>query len=144
MKQAKPPVPEPPTLTFVQNVIYSDNEGRSQFLEAGRPSPWRDLVDVPARFQNLVGAPTTDPPRDSPTQRWVPRSILEAEREIIEKLNNGDDLDPMIRDALADRDRESQKIAAARNQTYAEMAKLEDVDHHRLVAELEEEKRKAI
>jgi hypothetical protein len=136
-------MPEPASaITFKTGVMYYNEAlGRSVIVPAGEPSPWTDITDVPARLQNLIGTPSNEPPPDTPNQRWVPKSMLEAEREMIDRLNNDDDLDPAVRDALAERDVESQRIAAERNKTYAEIAARDDMDRDRLMKELEEEKR---
>ena len=111
--KSKPPVPEPPTITFAQNIMYRDDAtNRSVFLEAGRPSPWRDITDVPVRLQNLVGEPNTEPPRFTATQYWASPEQLANEKEMIDRLNADADMDPDVKAALGHRDEEYVQLAS--------------------------------
>src|SRR5262245_26905949 len=91
-------------LTFTVNVIFFDKvQGKTVFLEAGKPSPFYDLVDVPAKLQAHVGSPEDAIAQSNEIQRVVPRVRLQQEEEELEMLNTGARLDPEVKRALDER-----------------------------------------
>ena len=46
-------------IVFRTNTIFEDN-GKTVYLEAGKPSPFFDISDVPARLQNHIAGPTIE------------------------------------------------------------------------------------
>jgi hypothetical protein len=136
----KQSTPELVPLTFRQNVIYRDEENdRSVFLEAGKPSPWHRIEDVPERLRGLIGVPNFDPPPNTPNQYWIPKAQLEAERQALEALNSNEEMSESLREELEWRDREYLRESADRNAVETEIDAREEQDRKRLVAELEKE-----
>ena len=137
MKQTKS-LPNP-AIVFKTNVVYSDSEGRSVFLPAGEPSPFKTLADVPERLKPHVGEPDDGWRQTTPNQYFVSPEVLAAERESIEALNNAEDLPETVREALAERNEQYLRDAAARARVETEAAQrdLEEVARIKREKELE-------
>jgi hypothetical protein len=124
-------------ITFRVNILAEDS-GKAFFLQAGQPSPWVRLEDVPPKLQAHIGSPEDAVITSNEIQRVVPRARLEQEDEILEELNNGH-LDPEVRKALDARGEEHLATVRARNLALEEAATREDIAHDQLVAEVEAE-----
>jgi hypothetical protein len=126
-------------IVFKTNVICEDATGKTIFLEAGKPSPFFDLCDVPARLQAHVGEPQDTIAQDNEIQMVVKPERLQQEAEELEELNSGAHLDPEVREALAERGEEYLASVRARNAALEEAAAHQDIDHDQLSAEHEAE-----
>ena len=144
--QTKTSTPEP--IVFRQNVMLSPLPGdplnQSRIIEAGKPSPWTDVSQVPERLRGLIGVPDFSIPKDTETQRWVPRAQLEAEAEAFRRLNSNEDMSESLREELDARGREYLKVSAQRNATETAIENREEADRRRLIRELEEENRRKL
>jgi hypothetical protein len=78
-------------------------------------------------------------PKDTVNQHWMPRSVLEMEREAIERLNSREGMNESLAAELDARDRAYLEISESRNRTESEIDRREEQDRKRLVAEMEEE-----
>ena len=132
------PITSAAALTFRHNIIAEDN-GKAFFLQAGKPSPWHRLEDVPAKLQGLVAEPENTIAQDNEMQMVVSRERLRQEDEVLERLNSGGDLDPAVRAALDERGKEHLATVRARNLALEEAAARNDIDHDQLIAEHEAE-----
>ena len=126
-------------ITFKVNIICGDASGKTIFLQAGQPSPFFDLCDVPAKLQAHVGEPQDAVAQDNEIQMVVKPERLQQEAEELEELNSGAHLDPEIREALAERGEEYLEATSARNRTLAALADRDDEAVDRVAAELEQE-----
>ena len=126
---------------FAQNVLFRDEvANRSIFVAAGEPSPFRTIEDVPPTLRALIGTPDfSTPPPSTATQYSMSPEHLEAEREAFRQLAGDEDMRPDIEAALDERDRESQRLVEARNQTYAEIEDRRDAAYDRVAKEIAEE-----
>lgn len=119
MKQEKE---QPPQAITFKTAIMLSPEGpglMSRLIEAGSPSPWFNIADVPASLRALVGKPDFSIPADTPNQHWVSRQQLDAEKAAFEALarGEGDGTDPAVRAALGAMDSESFARIKARAET---------------------------
>ena len=126
-------------IVFKVNVLYQNDEGKTIYLAAGQASPWTRLEDIPPRLQNHVGSPEDSVIAGSEIQRVVPRATLEQEDEVLERLNSGADLDPAVREALAERGEEYLATVRARNAALEEAAARQDIAADQVIAEHEAE-----
>jgi hypothetical protein len=127
-------------IVFRTNVICEDGTGKLIFLPAGQASPFRQLEDVPARLQGLIGAPQEHPNIvANDLQMVVPRARLEQEEQMIEELDSGSHLSDEVREALDERGAQYLDDVRARNAALEEAAARQDIDHDRLIAEHEAE-----
>jgi len=142
------PTPDAPAITFKTNVMLSPLPGdplnASRIIEAGQPSPWTDVADVPATLRHLIGVPNFDPPPNTPNQYWTPKSVLDAEAAAFAALNSNEDMNPSLREELESRDAAYLRESAQRNALESEIQARESEDRRRLVAELEAENRRKL
>jgi len=116
-------------------LFAQDNEGKAFFLQAGRPSPWHRLEDVPPKLQTHVGEPEDAVIADNELQMVVSPERMRQEEEMYERLNGGGDLDPAVKQALDERGEEHLASVRARNLALEVAAARQDIDHDQLVAE---------
>ena len=148
MKTKTSSTPDAPALTFRENIMLpplpGDPLNASRIIEAGQPSPWTDVADVPPTLRHLIGMPDLSIPKDTENQRWVPRAQLEAEAEAFRKLNSNDEMSDSLREELEWRGREYLRESADRNRVETEIEAPAEQDRKRLVAELEAENRRKL
>jgi hypothetical protein len=121
-------------LTFRTNVLYQNDEGKTIYLEAGRPSPWVRLEDIPPKLQGYVGSPEDTVATSNEIQRVVSPERLRQEDEVLAELNSGP-LDPAVKQAIDERGEEYLATVRARNAALEEAAARQDIADDRLIAE---------
>jgi len=129
-------------ITFKVNTIFFDEaQSKLVHLEAGRPSPFRFVEDIPVKLQGLIGLPPSgdSTPPDSELQHWTPKPLVDLEDEEFEKLARGQHEDPEIQAKLDERNEEHLESTKARNQALTEVADRADEAIDRIAEELEAE-----
>ena len=92
-KPTEVPQPPPQPIVFKVNVIapVDGAPGGSRFFEAGQPSPYHDISEVPENFRPFIvsGEPETEPPADEPrSATFMLNTVYDIDRDGYRKARN--------------------------------------------------------